>query len=71
MAPVAYGDNVTMQPGTHEVAHVSDTALMTAARRAMETARPGGLIRGPFAAQLAGEGNPGAFSATFVTRPFC
>ena len=38
-----------------EIAHVSDTALMTAACRAMETARPDGLIRDPFAAQLAGE----------------
>ena len=44
-----------MQPGTHEIAHVSDTALMTAACRAMETERPDGLIRDPFAAQLAGE----------------
>lgn len=55
MAPVTYGDNVTMQPGTHEIAHVSDTALMTAACRAMETERPDGLVRDPFAAQLAGE----------------
>ena len=44
-----------MQPGSHEIAHVSDTALMTAACRAMETERPDGLIRDPFAAQLAGE----------------
>ena len=43
-----------MQPETHEIAHVSDTALMTAACRAMETERPDGLIRDPFAAQLAG-----------------
>src|ERR1035437_3099720 len=52
---VAYGDNKTMQPDAHEIAHVSDTALMTAACRAMETERPDGLIRDPFAAQLAGE----------------
>src|ERR1035441_10415002 len=48
-----------MQPGMqrepHEIAHVSDTALMTAACRALETERPDGLIRDPFAAQLAGE----------------
>jgi methyltransferase (TIGR00027 family) len=44
-----------MQPDTHEIAHVSDTALMTAACRAMETERPDGLIRDPFAAQLAGK----------------
>jgi methyltransferase (TIGR00027 family) len=44
-----------MQRDTHEIAHVSDTALMTAACRAMETERPDGLIRDPFAAQLAGE----------------
>ena len=43
-----------MQQEAHEIAHVSDTALMTAACRAMETERPDGLIRDPFAAQLAG-----------------
>ena len=43
-----------MPPETHEIAHVSDTALMTAACRAIETDRPDGLIRDPFAAQLAG-----------------
>ena len=55
MAPAAYGNIIKMQPGTHEIAHVSDTALMTAACRAMETERADGLIRDPFAAQLAGE----------------
>jgi methyltransferase (TIGR00027 family) len=44
-----------MQLGTHEIGHVSDTALMTAACRALETERPDGLIHDPFAAQLAGE----------------
>ena len=44
-----------MQLGTHDIAHVSDTALMTAACRAMETERSDGLIRDPFAARLAGE----------------
>ena len=44
-----------MKPDAHEIAHVSDTALMTAACRALETADPLGLIRDPFAALLAGE----------------
>jgi methyltransferase (TIGR00027 family) len=44
-----------MRPEPHEIAHVSDTALMTAACRAMEKVHPHGLIRDPFAAQLAGE----------------
>ncbi len=38
-----------------EIQHVSDTALMTAAARALETSRPDGLVQDPFAAQLAGE----------------
>ena len=44
-----------MERDTHEIAHVSDTALMTAACRAMETVDPLGLIRDPFAESLAGE----------------
>ena len=44
-----------MESGPAEIAHVSDTALMTAACRAMETARPDGLTSDPFAARLAGE----------------
>jgi len=43
-----------MQPESPEISHVSDTALMTAACRAMETERPDGLIQDPFAAELAG-----------------
>jgi methyltransferase (TIGR00027 family) len=43
-----------MPEEAHQIAHVSDTALMTAACRALETERPDGLIRDPFAAQLAG-----------------
>jgi methyltransferase (TIGR00027 family) len=39
----------------HEILHVSDTALMVAACRALETERPDGFVRDPFAAQLAGE----------------
>lgn len=38
-----------------EFEHVSDTALLVAASRALETERPDGLIRDPFAAKLAGE----------------
>ncbi|HUI58089.1 MAG TPA: SAM-dependent methyltransferase [Bryobacteraceae bacterium] len=37
-----------------QIQHVSDTALMVAACRALETARPDGLVRDPFAARLAG-----------------
>ena len=44
-----------MQEGTHEISHVSDTALMVAGCRAMETVRPDGLVRDPFAERLAGE----------------
>ena len=38
-----------------EISHVSDTALMVAACRAMETVREDGLVRDPYAARLAGE----------------
>jgi methyltransferase (TIGR00027 family) len=38
----------------HDIAHVSDTALMTAACRALETARPDGFVMDPFAERLAG-----------------
>src|SRR5579863_1720192 len=38
-----------------EITHVSDTALMVAACRALESESPDGFIRDPFAAQLAGE----------------
>jgi methyltransferase (TIGR00027 family) len=42
-------------PGDEDkLAHVSDTALMVAACRAMETARPDGFVRDPFAERLAG-----------------
>lgn len=37
-----------------EILHVSDTALMVAACRALETARPTGIIKDPFAERLAG-----------------
>ena len=38
-----------------QITHVSDTALMTAACRAVETARPDGWLCDPFAERLAGE----------------
>jgi len=38
-----------------EIAHVSDTALMVAACRALEFDAPDGFVRDPFAARLAGE----------------
>jgi methyltransferase (TIGR00027 family) len=37
-----------------DITHVSDTALMAAACRALETARPDGFVRDPFAERLAG-----------------
>jgi methyltransferase (TIGR00027 family) len=37
-----------------QIQHVSDTALMVAACRAIETARADGLVRDPFAGRLAG-----------------
>jgi methyltransferase (TIGR00027 family) len=44
-----------MTSGEVHVEDVSDTALMVAAARALETARPDGVVRDPFAARLAGE----------------
>src|SRR5574337_122763 len=38
----------------NKIEHISDTALLVAACRAMETAEPDGLIRDPFAERLAG-----------------
>jgi methyltransferase (TIGR00027 family) len=38
-----------------KILHVSDTALMVAACRALETSRPDGFVRDPFAERLAGE----------------
>ncbi len=42
-------------PANHEITHVSDTALMVAACRALETEEPDAFARDPFAARLAGE----------------
>lgn len=38
-----------------EITHVSDTALMVAAARALESEAPDGFVKDPFAARLAGE----------------
>jgi len=42
-------------PDDSRISQVSDTALMVAACRALETKRPDGMIRDPFAERLAGE----------------
>jgi methyltransferase (TIGR00027 family) len=44
-----------MSSEQHRLSHVSDTALMTAACRALETDRPDGWIRDPLAARVAGD----------------
>lgn len=50
------GDNEAVSSTTDsEIRHVSDTALMVAACRALETENPLGFVRDPFAARLAGE----------------
>src|SRR5579863_4030363 len=40
--------------GPDQIQHVSDTALLAAACRSIETARADGLVRDPFAGRLAG-----------------
>lgn len=42
-------------PASSSITHVSDTALMVAACRALETEATDGFVRDPFAARLAGE----------------
>lgn len=44
-----------LSPEKHEITHVSDTALLVAACRALETEEPDAFARDPFAARLAGE----------------
>src|SRR5580698_10572786 len=44
-----------MSPSHGEITHVSDTALMVAACRALESDAPDGFVHDPFAARLAGE----------------
>ena len=48
----------------HEITHVSDTALMVAACRALEFESPDGFVRDPFAARLAGERGMALLEAT-------
>jgi methyltransferase (TIGR00027 family) len=43
-----------MASADSEILHVSDTALMVAGCRALETSRPNGVVRDPYAARLAG-----------------
>src|SRR5215472_7179201 len=44
-----------MQVPHGEITHVSDTALMAAACRALESEAPDGFVHDPFASRLAGE----------------
>jgi len=44
-----------MSASREEIIHVSDTALMVAACRALESQSPDGFVHDPFAARLAGE----------------
>ncbi len=44
-----------MSPSPGEISHVSDTALMVAACRALEAQSPDGFVHDPFASRLAGE----------------
>ena len=57
-------DHVSRQPGP--IQHVSDTALMVAACRALETARADGLVRDPFAERLAGPRGEAQRAAMFA-----
>lgn len=53
--PIVLRHTQDLYPNTmQKIEHVSDTALMVAACRALETERPDGLIRDPFAERLAG-----------------
>lgn len=47
----------------NEITHVSDTALLVAGCRAIETERPDAFVRDPFAARLAGERGIAMFRA--------
>ncbi len=52
-----------MSPSQGDVIHVSDTALMVAACRALESEAPDAFVRDPFAARLAGERGMAMFRA--------
>jgi len=53
----------SMSSPRDEITHVSDTALMVAACRALESEAPDGFVRDPFAARLAGERGMAIFQA--------
>ena len=52
-----------MSPSHGEITHVSDTALMVAACRALEYESGDGFVKDPFAARLAGERGPAMLRA--------
>jgi methyltransferase (TIGR00027 family) len=52
-----------MASASGDLSHVSDTALLVAASRAVETGSPDGFIRDPFAARLAGDRGMAMFQA--------
>jgi hypothetical protein len=56
-----------MQPEPHEIAHVSDTALMTAACRAMETVDPAESLSGARGMAIANN-LPGLGKSTSIQR---
>jgi methyltransferase (TIGR00027 family) len=53
-----------MSPADGRITHVSDTALMVAACRALEFDAPDGFVRDPFAGRLAGERGMAILEAT-------
>ena len=55
--------NPSMSTGPSEITHVSDTALLVAGCRAIESERPDALVRDPFAARLASERGKAMFHA--------
>ncbi|PWT85897.1 MAG: hypothetical protein C5B56_13295 [Proteobacteria bacterium] len=56
-------DNGLMPSPHGEITHVSDTALMVAACRALETECADGFVHDPFAARLAGDRGPAMLQA--------
>ena len=55
--------NASMSTSPSEITHVSDTALLVAGCRAIESERPDALVRDPFAARLAGERGRAMFNS--------
>jgi methyltransferase (TIGR00027 family) len=60
-----------MSPDLSEIRHVSDTALMVAACRALERTRPYGMVDDPFAERLAGERGHAILKALPVPELMC